>query len=40
MSEPSVGDDVVMAARDRLIDRFGEPTDLDDRDVMRLAWQD
>jgi hypothetical protein len=40
VSDPSLGENVALAARERLVLRFGQPTDLDDPDVMREAWRD
>jgi Arc/MetJ family transcription regulator len=36
----SLDEVIARAARERLIERFSEPTDLADPDVMRQAWED
>jgi Arc/MetJ family transcription regulator len=36
----SLDEVIARAARERLIERFSEPTDLADPDVMRRAWED
>jgi hypothetical protein len=32
--------DEIIAARERLLERFSEPSDLGDPDVMANAWRD
>jgi len=36
----SLDEVIAQAARERLIQRFSQPTDLADPDVMRRAWAD
>jgi Bacterial antitoxin of type II TA system, VapB len=36
----SLDEVIALAARERLIRRFSEPTDLADPDIMRQAWRE